>query len=184
MTEPEPSLPARRPPAPPRELATVTRLAPAGAEREVVPVATVVGTLALDLGLRAPAPAPPLHLLPGGLEADAEETAAVQAWAQTFVQATVEVIGGDRPVTQLLRWTTARVYADLDRRVHLLARTSGAPQRRRTVRAQVRSVHVCQPQAGCAEVSVHVRHGHRSRAVAARLELRRDRWTCVALELG
>ena len=45
-------------------------------------------------------------------------------------------------------------------------------------------MHVFQPQPGTAEVSVHVRHGHRSRALAARLEQRKGRWTCVALQLG
>ena len=108
----------------------------------------------------------------------------MQAWAARFAQATVEVLGGDRPVSQLLRWTTARVYQDLDRRVRILGRTAPAGQRRRTIRPQVRSVHVFQPQPGTAEVSVHVRHGHRSRAIAARVEQRRGRWKCVALQLG
>jgi hypothetical protein len=76
------------------------------------------------------------------------------------------------------------VYEDLDRRVRILGRTAPAPTRLRTVRPQVRSVHVCQPAPGTAEVSVHVRHGHRSRAIAARLERRNGRWTCVALQLG
>jgi hypothetical protein len=48
----------------------------------------------------------------------------------------------------------------------------------------VRSVHVFLPQPQSAEVSVHVRHGERSRAIAARLEHRGGRWVCTALELG
>jgi hypothetical protein len=108
----------------------------------------------------------------------------VQAWAARFAQATVEVLGGDRPVSQLLRWTTALVYAELDRRTRILARTAPAPDRLRRVRPQVSSVHVFRPGPACAEVSVHVRHGHRSRAIAARLERRQDRWLCVALQLG
>ena len=105
-------------------------------------------------------------------------------WAHRFAQAVVEVTGGDRPLTQLLRWTTARVYQDLARRVHVMAQTRTAPQRRRTIRPQVRSVHVFQPSPTTAEVSVHVRYGQRSRAVAARLERRRGTWTCTALLLG
>ena len=177
-------MPVRRPPEPSGDLAMVTRLPQPGDEREVVPVASVQGTLALDLGLPRPAPAAPavpeLRVLEGG----ARERREVQAWAARFAQATVEVLGGDRPVAQLLRWTTARVYQDLDRRVRILARTAPAPQRLRTVRPQVRSVHVFQPLPETAEVSVHVRHGHRSRAIAARLEQRNGRWTCVALQLG
>ena len=179
--------PPRRPPSPRDRLATVTRLAPADGRRETVPVATVQGTLALDLGLArselpAGAPTTPELRLVG--DAASPEHREVQAWAARFAQATVEVLGGDRPLAQLLRWTTARVYADLDRRVRILGRTAPAPQRLRTVRPQVRSVHVFQPEPTCAEVSVHVRHGHRSRAIAARLELRDQRWRCVALQLG
>ncbi len=176
-------VPVRRPPAPSGEqLATVTRLTPSGDERETVPVAAVEGALALDLGPVHTAPVTPeLRVLQGSGSREHRE---VQAWAARFAQATVEVLGGDRPLAQLLRWTTARVYQDLDRRVRILARTAPAPQRLRTIRPQVRSVHVFQPEPGTAEVSVHVRHGQRSRAIAARLERRHDRWTCVALQLG
>jgi hypothetical protein len=165
-------------------LASVTDLTRPGSRREPVPVASVQGTLALDLGLGGP-PAEPrtpeLRVVPGDGSAEHRE---VQAWAARFAQATVEVLGGDRPLPQLLRWTSTRVYADLDRRVRILGRSAPAPQRLRTVRPQVRSVHVSRPAPAAAEVSVHVRHGHRSRALAARLEHRDGRWMCVALQLG
>jgi hypothetical protein len=157
-----------------------------------VPVASVQGTLALDLsGMPgAPRPATELNVLPGarsngGPEQQRDcEHRDVHAWAARFAQATVEVLGGDRPVTQLLRWTSAVVYFELDRRTKILARTAPAAQRPRRVRPQVRSVHVFCPSPASAEVSVHVRHGHRSRAIAARLERRQERWQCVALQLG
>ncbi len=186
MTRPASPLPLRRPPAPAAGGSTVTRLVPprAGGHREPVPAEPVQGTLALDLGRlgahRSPA-APPLRVVEDGPAPGPEE---VRAWAGTFAQAVVEVVSGDRPVTQLLRCTSAQVYQDLGRRVSILARTRSAPQRRRTVRPQVSSVHVCRPADRCAEVSVHVRHGQRSRAIAARLEHRDGRWTCTALELG
>lgn len=182
MPAPRPSFRVRRPAAPNAPLASVTHLGPAGGVRETVPVATVQGTLALDLGVvPAAPPVPDLHVVPVQASQEHRE---VQAWAARFAQATVEVLGGDRPVAQLLRWTTARVYADLDRRVRILGRTTAAPRRQRTARAQVASVRVYQPGPDCAEVSVHVRHGHRSRAIAARLERRDDAWRCVALQLG
>jgi len=172
----------RRPPAPSETLATVTRLGTPGARPDSVPVASVQGTLALDLLCVPAEPAvPELHVVPVQESPGHRE---VRLWAARFAQATVEVIGGDRPVAQLLRWTSPGVYQELDRRVRILARTAPAPKRRVTVRAQVRSVHVFQPAPGTAEVSVHVRHGQRSRAIAARLERRRDRWTCVDLQLG
>ncbi len=183
----------RRPPAPTSQLATVTRLGAASAVPEQVPFAAVQGTLALDLALDlAPdlalvPPAPPLPAPVGPdlhlLAAEGDDRA-LRGWAATFAQATVEVLGGDRPVSQLLRWTSPRVYQDLERRVRLLARAAAAPDRMRTIRPQVRSVHLCRPAAGRVEVSVHVRYGQRSRAIAARAELRRGRWTCVALEIG
>jgi hypothetical protein len=108
----------------------------------------------------------------------------VRAWAARFAQAVVEVLGGDRPLSQLVRWTSRRVYLELERRLAILARTPGSGRRSRVVRPQVRSVHVCHPTARTAEVSVHVRYGRRSRAIAARLELVRGRWQCTVLQLG
>jgi hypothetical protein len=175
-------LPFRRPQGPAGQRATVTQLGPPGLDQAPVAIASVQGTLALDLGLVPAAPPPPeLSVVPGVAAAEQHE---VRIWAARFAQATVEVLGGDRPVSQLLRLTTRRVYVDLDRRVRILGRTTATPQRVRTVRPQVRSVHVCQPAPDTAEVSVHVRHGRRSRALAARLERHDGRWRCVALELG
>jgi hypothetical protein len=146
-----------------------------------VAVASVQGTLALDLERVPHEPdVPELRLVPADGSLEHRE---VQVWAARFAQATIEVLGGDRPVTQLLRWTTTRVYVDLDRRVRILGR-SAPPVPLRSVRPQVHSVHVFRPTPTAAEVSVHVRHGTRSRALAARLERRDDRWLCVALQLG
>jgi Family of unknown function (DUF6459) len=184
MTTPEARspLPFRRPAPPVGPRASVTQLCPQGVAPAPVAIASVQGTLALDLRLVPTAPTTPeLSVVPGEPAPDQHE---LRAWAARFAQATVEVLGGDRPVSQLLRWTTKRVYHDLDRRVRILGRTAATPQRVRTQRPQVRSVHVYQPAPDAAEVSVHVRHGHRSRAIAARLEHRDGRWRCAALELG
>jgi hypothetical protein len=176
----------RRPPAPSSGHATVTTLNGAPQRRpEPVPVAAVQGTLALDLrgcmGMpRTPELRPRLNLVEG----DGRAVDDVQAWAARFAQAVVEVLGGDRPLPQLVRWTTKRVYNDLGRRVRILGRTAPVEQRLRTVRPQVRSVHVFQPTPDVAEISVHVRHGQRSRALAARLELGAGHWQCTALQLG
>jgi len=177
----------RRPPAPLTTAATLTRLATPEAEVSSGSFNGVQGALALDL---APAPSGP-HLpelsllLPLQEAGPAAETAAeVRVWAARFAQAVVEVTGGDRPVSQMLRWTAPRVYQDLDRRVRILAQTRTVGQRRRVLRPQVHSVHVFLPGPRSAEVSVHVRYGARSRALAARLELRKGRWTCTALQLG
>ncbi len=143
-----------------------------------VPMASVQGTLALDYGSTVRSTrAPDLRVLPG-------DRAELEAFAHRFASAVVEVIGGDRGPSQLLRWTTDRVYADLQRRSALLARTTPGDRRVRRLRSQVRSVHVFCPSAEAAEISVHVRHGERSRAIAARIEQVGGRWCCTALQFG
>jgi hypothetical protein len=143
----------------------------------------VQGTLALDLHGGQPGlpETPELHVgaasrLRGVCDAE------VRSWAARLAQAVVEVVGGQRPVSQLVRWTAADVHRDLERRAVLVRRAAGSSPR--SVRPQVRSVHVCRPTTEVAEVSVHVRHGQRSRAVAMRLEQRSDRWVCTVLEFG
>jgi hypothetical protein len=175
-----------RPPAAPTQWATVTRLGAGPADASPVPVVAlprVEGSLALKEPTPEPAreapQTPELRLLDGGRQRDE-----VKLWAARFAQAVVEVLSGDRPLAQLVRWTSHRVYVDLERRLDILSRTSHTGRRRRTVRPQVRSVHVCHPTPEAAEVSVHVRYGQRSRAIAARLELTGGRWQCTALQLG
>jgi hypothetical protein len=140
-----------------------------------VPLASVQGTLALDYGSVRSSRAPDLRVLPG-------DRAELEAFAHRFASAVVEVIGGDRGPSQLLRWTSEKVYADLQRRAALLASTTPGDRRVRRLRSQVRSVHVFYPSAQAAEISVHVRHGERSRAIAARIELLDTRWCCTVLE--
>lgn len=130
--------------------------------------------------LEPPAAAPRTH---GSLALDPRpdpEEAEIRGWAARFAQAAVEVAAGERPVLQLLRWTDERVYADLERRSALVSRVRGPSDRR--IRPQVRGVRVCRPTSDSAEVSVTVRHGRRSRALALRLERHRGRWRCVVLE--
>jgi hypothetical protein len=156
--------------------------------RPPAPIAATQGTLALDLQprLEPPRPTPP----PAG---DLRRRRSVDRWAHRFAQAAVEIVGGDRPVTQLLRHTSAEVYDDLERRAVLVAR-AGQHQpglaRVAPVRPRVLSVHSSFTEGGAVESSVHVRYGERSRAVAARFERRRDRhtpearWVCTALEFA
>jgi hypothetical protein len=111
----------------------------------------------------------------------------VERWAHRYAQAVVEIVGGDRPVTQVLRWTTPEVYANLARRAHLVSRAGSRPSgvaTRPLVRPQVMGVRTCFLASDLVEVSVRVRYGERSRAIAARLELRSGRWQCSALEFA
>ncbi|MBP2355434.1 hypothetical protein JOF29_006544 [Kribbella aluminosa] len=76
------------------------------------------------------------------------------------------------------------MFLELNRRVRLLGLNTTAGLRSAKEKSTVRSVRVFVPEPGIAEVAAHVRHGERSRAVALRLEVRRNRWVCTALELG
>jgi len=148
----------------------------------------VQGTLALDLAGDGPVDdAPPLlTVVPDVDDAGTTESAgrAMRARAARFSMAVVEVVAGDRPVTQLLRWVTAGVYDEVAALAGTVGRTTDADVRARTDRARLLSVHVYRLSDDVAEVCGHVRQGRRSRALALRLEHRRDRWVCTALQLG
>ena len=143
-----------------------------------MPLAQAQSALALDLDASPGLPARPTLRVVTGNERE------LDAFCARFAQAVVEVIGGDRGVHQLMRWTTERVYADLLHRSHALHRTTPGDQRLRRVRATVRSVHLFRPHTDAAELSIHVRHGQRSRAIAARIERLEGRWRCSVLDFG
>lgn len=169
---------------------------PAGGRLPGLPADAVQGTLALAFVLptgvpATPAAPPDLRLVAAPSAADdldeadfgPQPTARAdlpepRQWAGRFVQAIVEVLAGDRPAGQLVRWTTSSVYEDVSARV--VAAGYGAT----TARGVVRSVHVTEPADGVAEVAALVRRGMRSTAVALRLEGMDGRWQCTALELG
>jgi hypothetical protein len=114
-----------------------------------------------------------------------------RGWAARLVQAIVEVLAGDRPLGQLVRWTSTEVYDEVSG-LTLPGGTGGrgstgstaGPGAGRSARAVVRSVHVSEPVDGVAEVAALVRRGARTTAVALRLEGLDGRWQCTALELG
>ena len=157
------------------------------------PVASVQGTLALELGPRLDVPEPTVGGSRGpgaGLDVvrvDLVRRRSFERHAARIGTALVEIVGGDRPLSQVLRWTTPEVYDDLARRAHLVATAvgrrpgTGAIQ---SVRPQLVAAHTSFVTERCAEVSLHVRYGQRSRAVAARFELIRDRWQVSALEFA
>ncbi len=170
---------------------------PVGVSSLRLPIAldSTQGTLALDITPRLEPPTanadetavPP----PGGDVVGIEIVARKQleGWARRYAQAVVEIVNGDRPASQLVRWTAPRVHEELTRRAQIVAR-AGVHQagqgrgRRPVVRPAVRGVRSCFVAPSVAEVSVHVRYGERSRAVAARFERRDQKWICTALEFA
>jgi hypothetical protein len=102
-----------------------------------------------------------------------------QAWTMRIVQALVECLAGERPVNQLLRWTSIEVYAALQRRCALASR-SGPPPRR----GRVRRVRVSEPIEGVIEACAVVIARGRVQAMALRMEGLDGRWQVTALEVG
>jgi hypothetical protein len=128
-------------------------------------------------------------VLPGGLPASppavpttVQERRGIAPWAARLAQAVLEVEAAERPVNQLGRWVAPEIYRRLDRRQQLRTRQLGTHGTRPRCPEQVRSVHVCQPTPDVAEVSVVTAGGVRCRALALRLERRRGRWLCTALD--
>lgn len=103
------------------------------------------------------------------------------AWVARLVQAVVEVLAGDRPLLQLMRWLDLEVYEHLAE--HITNRPGRTPGARPGPVRAVRSVHLCEPRAGVVEAAVVVGSGARVRAVAVRLEGARGRWRCTRLTI-
>ncbi len=154
------------------------------------------GTLALSFALPSGVPAIPeaprsLRLIYGYASPDGEEFS-LQAtprnelpdprpWAARLVQALVEIQSGDRPLSQLLRWTTAEVYALTAKHVAQRTIVTNSMTRREQARAVLSSVHISEPDDGVVEACAVVRGQHRCQAIALRLEGIEGRWQCTSL---
>ncbi len=103
-----------------------------------------------------------------------------EAFARSIGQALVEVMWGARPSTQVVRWTTADVYAVVARR-SLVAVRRGLRGGRPPV---VTGARVCEPADGVAEAALVVIAGGRVRALALRLEGLDGRWVVTELLVG
>ncbi|WP_210650460.1 Rv3235 family protein [Nocardioides sp. SYSU D00065] len=153
-------------------------------------MASVQGALALDLTQRTAPPRPRLRSSRANdlvlVEVAARDH--VDAFVGRYLQAVVEIVAGDRPVSQLLRHTVPELYEDLSARARTVSAAAGlAPGRVRgpnPARPVVVGVRTAMVRRDAVEASAHVRYGRRSRAVAARFEIVRDRWQCVALAWG
>lgn len=153
-------------------------------------VASVQGALALDLTPRTapPRPRPRLARTNDLVATPTAERGQVDAIVARYLAAVVEIAAGDRPVSQVLRHTLPEVYDDLAHRARTVPAAAGTtpghsrgPNPTRPVVVGVRTALI---RTDAVEASAHVRYGRRSRAVAARFEVVRDRWQCVALSWG
>ena len=122
---------------------------------------------------------------------DPRAVAQLRGPAAKFLQALTEVLTGERPTRQLGPWLAPDVYAELSRRVRPRtprATPSAVPPGLGPRRgARIVSVHLALVGDHAAEVAGRMVQDGRSRAIAARLELRtsargRRTWLCTALE--
>lgn len=97
-----------------------------------------------------------------------------------IAQVLIDVMVGQRPVSQLNSVTNAAVRADILRTVARLPMSTNAAR----VRLQVVSVRVTTPGPTVVEASAVIRGTKRSRAMALRLEGLDGRWLCTALRVG
>lgn len=139
----------------------------------------------LDIAV-VPRTAPPLISITATAGGRAPLTE-LEVWIGRVVQAAVEIVGGDRPISQAVRWTTSRVYQQLGRRATHLGRVGGYSPgvgRVQRVRPRVTGVMTSSPDEGIVDAAITVRTGQRVRAVAARFERLEDRWICSVLDFG
>lgn len=121
----------------------------------------------------------------------AEVRRRVLAISRSITQASLEVLAGTRPINQLSRWLDPASYERLRLRSRMV---SSQRERRRAINGsktarlhrspQVRSAHLCHISDHVYEATLVVVEQARVRAVALRLEYRRELWKVTALEIG
>ncbi len=162
----------------------------------------------------APAGAPPVKLRPRPAVQPAEpepaplpehdhwhsdpvDDARVDAIARSVTQAALEVLGGTRPLQQMVRWLDPDSFERLQLRANLVRGREAALAGRRSRggapspaplrlhrQVVIRCCRVCPVSEGVYEASVVAAEQNRVRAAALRIELRRGLWKITALEIG
>ncbi len=105
-------------------------------------------------------------------------------FAERFAHVLIEIMAGNRGPQQLARWCNAEVFQELTGRCAAISRVGPTHERRRSLPVQLQRVRVCCPGPGAAEISIVAKHGHRFRAIAARIEDTGKRWSCTAIQFG
>ena len=102
----------------------------------------------------------------------------VREAGRRLITTALEALAGRRPMTQLQPMTSFGLFTAL----------AGGRRPAWCVGGRaplvVRSVHVCEPVDGVAEISAVAHRNGRAHAVAARLEGIDGRWRCTALQVG
>jgi hypothetical protein len=102
-------------------------------------------------------------------------------WAASLAVAAAQTVHGSRPPAQLHRWVTKDIYEGFLSKSQARARMARTGEQSR-MHLQVKRIRICQPSDAAIEAAVVIDYGHRSRAVAIRLEWRRQRWIATVLD--
>lgn len=112
-----------------------------------------------------------------------EEERHVRSLARIVALACVEAELGLRPARQLSAWLDLPTYGKMVRRADLASRIRADGDATRG-RPQALGARCCHAEDGVYEASATIQLPDRVRAMALRIERRRDRWKVTALELG
>lgn len=96
-------------------------------------------------------------------------------WSSQLAIGIAEVLIGDRPAFQLIRWLAFDVYCSVERRA-----IKPEPAGRR-IRPLLRAVQVTHISNSVVNVSAVIQKGVRGRAMAMKLVAESDRWRCTEL---
>lgn len=99
-----------------------------------------------------------------------------KAWTKQLVTGIAEVLIGERPIFQLMRWVSFEVYLEIDKNMKLRDNTS-----KQRVRPLIRSVHIDQTSENVIQAIAVIQKGNRGRGMGIRLEAEIDRWRCTEL---
>ena len=93
-------------------------------------------------------------------------------WAERFVILALEVMGGVRPIAQLSRWCSRKVFTYLIKNTHP---KKSIPK--------LGKLHISKPTEECMEVVLLLHSPVRKRALMARFDALDGRWLCTCLQI-
>ena len=93
-------------------------------------------------------------------------------WAERFVILALEVMAGSRPIAQLSRWCSRKVFTYLIKNIH--------PKK---TMPKLGKLHISKPADECMEVVLLLHSPVRKRALMTRFEAVDGRWLCTVLQI-
>ena len=93
-------------------------------------------------------------------------------WAERFIILALEVMAGARPIAQLSRWCSRKVFTYLIENIHP----------KKTI-PKIGKLHIGRPTEECMEVVLLLHSPARKRALIARFEALEGRWLCTCLQI-